>query len=168
MVALGLKGLAPMLLTEVRRPFSLQGWTFELKYDGWRCLAEVKDGVARIQSRRGFDLSRRWSGVVTSLASIPGHHILDGEMCVLDDLGRSDFDKLTARSSLKTFCVFDLLVCDGVDIMSEPLAERKRKLAALFATPLPSALGWSNRHGGGMAVSTSSCFELGGHRLQAR
>ena len=86
-----------MLLSEVLTPFSRDGWTFELKYDGWRCLAEVKDGVARIQSRRGFDLSRRWSRVVTSLASIPGHHILDGEMCVLDDLGRSDFDKLTAR-----------------------------------------------------------------------
>ena len=100
----------------------------------------MKDGVARIQSRRGFDLSRRWSKVVTSLASTPGHHILDDEMCVLDDLGRSDFDKLSARSSVKTFLRLDLLVCDGADIMSEPLLGRKWKLAALRLQHLPSIL----------------------------
>jgi ATP-dependent DNA ligase len=29
-----------MLLSEVSKPFTGEGWTFELKYDGWRCLAE--------------------------------------------------------------------------------------------------------------------------------
>ena len=140
MIAPSFRALAPMLLTEVAHPFTKHGWMFEIKYDGWRCLAEVKDGVARVQSRRGFDLSRRWSSVVSSLASLSGHHIFDGEMCVLDDLGRSNFDQLTARSSPKTFCVFDLLVSHGVDIMSEPLRERKRQLAALLADSRPSVL----------------------------
>ena len=129
-----------MLLTEVLTPFTRDGWTFELKYDGWRCLAEIKNGTVRLQSRRGFDLSRRWPAVAQSLATISGHHILDGVMCVLDDMGRSDFDRLHLRESEKTHCVFDLLVHDGVDIMSEPLAERKRRLAALLAQPLPSVL----------------------------
>ena len=135
-----LRALTPMLLTEVAKPFTRAGWTFELKYDGWRCLAEVRNGAVRLQSRRGFDLTRRWPGVVQSLSTIPGHHIIDGEMCVLDDYGRSDFDRLHLRDTGKTYCVFDLLVHDGADIMSNPLAERKRRLAALIPSPLPSML----------------------------
>ena len=83
-----------MLLTEVPRAFTGKGWTFELKYDGWRCLAEIRDGAVRLQSRRGFDLTRRWPAVAQSLSTIRGHHILDGEMCVFDGVGRSDFDLL--------------------------------------------------------------------------
>jgi len=129
-----------MLLTEIARPFSREGWTFELKYDGWRCLAETRDGDVRLQSRRGFDLTRRWPAVVQSLSTLAGHHILDGEMCVLDDLGRSDFERLHLRASPKTLCVFDLLVFKGVYIMGEPLSNRKRRLAELIPTPLPSVL----------------------------
>ena len=99
-----------MLLSEVLTPFTRDGWTFELKYDGWRCLAEIRDGDVRLQSRRGFDFTRRWPAVAQSLSAIPGHHILDGEMCVLDELGRSDFDRLHLRESGKTYCLFDLLV----------------------------------------------------------
>ena len=61
-------------------------------------------------------------------------------MCTLDDLGRSDFDSLHLSASPKTYCVFDLLVHNSVDIMSRPLAERKRRLAELLAEPLPSVL----------------------------
>jgi len=53
MTAPTLIGLAPMLLTEIPRPFSREGWTFELKYDGWRCLAEIRDGDVRLASGDG-------------------------------------------------------------------------------------------------------------------
>src|SRR3954447_12349608 len=135
-----LRGLSPMLLTEAARPFTQDGWTFELKYDGWRCLAEIRDGTVRLQSRRGFNLTRRWPAVVQSLSTIAGHHILDGEVCVLDDLGRSDFDLLHLRDSPKTFCVFDLLVSNGLELMSQPLFYRKQRLAELIPRPLPSVL----------------------------
>jgi bifunctional non-homologous end joining protein LigD len=134
------RALSPMLLTEIPRPFTREGWTFELKYDGWRCLAEIRDGQVRLQSRRGFNLSGRWPAVVQTLSSIPGHHIFDGEMCVLDDLGRSDFDRLHLRASRKTYCVFDLLVRDGVDIMAKPLTERKRQLTQVLREQLPTVL----------------------------
>jgi hypothetical protein len=137
--------------TEVPRPFSRQGWTFELKYDGWRCLAEIRDGDVRLQSRRGFDITRRWPAVVQSLSTMRGHHIFDGEMCVLDDYGRSDFDRLHLSESGKTYCVFDLLVHDGMEIMSERLSDRKSRLAVLIPAPLPSVLmvGTSTRKASG-------------------
>src|SRR4051812_14559693 len=83
-----------MLLSEVPRAFSRPGWAFEIKYDGWRCLAEVKDGRARLQSRNGTDATGWWPEVANALAGLPGHHVFDGEMCVLDDVGPSDFNRL--------------------------------------------------------------------------
>jgi ATP-dependent DNA ligase len=128
-----------MLLTQADKPFTREGWTFELKYDGWRCLAEIRDGTVRLQSRRG-SISRgvgRRSCKASQQSRPPNPR---RRMCVLDDLGRSDFDRLHLRESGKTYCAFDLLVHNGVDIMSEPLVERKRRLALLLAEPLPSVL----------------------------
>lgn len=64
---------------------------------------------------------------------------------MLDERGRSDFDKLHARARRRSrvagadpvvFCVFDLLVEDGSRLMDEPLLERKPRLAKLM-TPQP-------------------------------
>jgi len=65
-----------MLLSEVSRPFSRSGWGFEIKYDGWRCLAEVKKGTVRLQSRGGADLTTWWPEVAIALAGLRGHHVL--------------------------------------------------------------------------------------------
>ena len=105
-----------MLLSEAARAFSGPGWAFEIQYDGWRCLPQVKGGVAQLQSRGGADETAWWPEVANALAEISGHHVLDGKMCVLDDLGRSSFEKLQKRSMLKrwkmgtdpvVFCAFD-------------------------------------------------------------
>ena len=143
-----LANLEPMLLCEVPRPFNREGWGFELKYDGWRCLAEVRDRQTRLHTRRGNDATRWWEEVARGLAQLEGHHILDGEVCVLDEYGRSDFERLQARSLLKdwkpdadmvVYCVFDLLVYNGQDIMRQPLQRRKADLADLLS-PMSDAV----------------------------
>jgi len=139
---LRLAQLEPMLLEEVDRPFNRGGWGFELKYDGWRCLAEVRDAKVAIRSRRGMDTTKWWPEVTRGLSTLEGHHILDGEVCVLDELGRSDFDRLQTRARFKrwkegvdpvAFCVFDILLCDGRNVMSATFRERKAMLGALLA-----------------------------------
>ncbi len=50
---------APMLLTQRREPFDGDGWFFEPKWDGWRCVAVVRHGRARLLSRNGNDVNRR-------------------------------------------------------------------------------------------------------------
>lgn len=76
-----------------------------------------------------------------------GPHIVDGEVCVLDDLGRSDFVRLQARAVRRraypgcdpvVYAMFDLLVIDGVAVIDRPLTERKERLVQLF-TPPPKA-----------------------------
>ena len=146
--ALHLDKIEPMLLCEVPRPFTREGWAFELKYDGWRCLAEVRDGRVRLQTRRGHDATRWWPEVVRGLETLAGHHVLDGEVSVLDGQGRSDFQRLQARSDMRgwkpgadpvVFCAFDLLVHDGEVAMGYPLRQRKLRLERLLA-PMPDSV----------------------------
>ena len=72
-----------------------------------------------------------------------GPHVIDGgAACVLDEIGRSDFESLQARarrrhwyagSSAVTLCAFDLLYLDGRNVMMLPLAQRKELLQHLLA-----------------------------------
>jgi bifunctional non-homologous end joining protein LigD len=64
-------------------------------------LAEVNGGKVRLQSRGGVDATPWWPEVANALGVLRGHHVLDGEVCVLAELGRSDFDRLQARSMRK-------------------------------------------------------------------
>jgi bifunctional non-homologous end joining protein LigD len=83
--------------------------------------------------RNGADAPKWFPEVAERLAAVPGGpHIVDGEVCVLDDRGRSDHYKLSARAKRRrwhdgadvaTYCVSDLLVEHGINPMSKPLWE---------------------------------------------
>ena len=94
-----LANLYPMLLD--KRPIDLDalGWFFEIKFDGYRLLAESGHGYCRLKTRAGANASLWFPEIINSLASVPGGpYIVDGEVCVLDDLGRSNFDRLQTRA----------------------------------------------------------------------
>jgi len=140
--------LAPMEFAEERYPFDSPAWVFEIKYDGYRVLATTgKD--ARLTTRRGANATAWFAEVVESLKTLPAGCVIDGEVAVLDDLGRSDFEQLQMRARarrwrgglpLVTFCAFDLLVHRGKDCRAWPLIERKEALAELLANQPPAIL----------------------------
>ncbi|WP_213956325.1 hypothetical protein [Variovorax sp. dw_954] len=140
-----------MLLDE--RPFDLDqlGWLYEIKFDGYRLVAEIDGGVVTLRTKGGADSSRWFPEIVDSLRkTLPaGRYVLDGEICALDDVGRSDFDLLHQRALRRrwypgapavVYCVFDLLVNKGRDITQLPLSERKPALIALFSKGAPGIL----------------------------
>ena len=142
---------SPMLLTPGRFPLPSPGpWIFEIKIDGYRLIVGRTDDQVRLQTRGGADATRWFPEVVHSIAQLPpGHFIFDGEVAVLDDIGRSDFDLLHARARARgwkeglspvVYCVFDVLVYYGRDVRLLPLAERKALLAALFVRPIPGIM----------------------------
>ena len=80
-----LDSLSPMELDE--RPIDLKqpGWLYEIKFDGWRPMAEFGDGACLLRTRRGADATRWFPEVSKSLAAVPdGPYVIDGEVCVLD------------------------------------------------------------------------------------
>jgi bifunctional non-homologous end joining protein LigD len=127
--------------------FSAPGWVFELKFDGFRLLAERIDGKARLVLRRGREATREFPEITQAIASVPGpDFIVDGELVIQDAEGNPIFQRLLKRSTLTTprdidagmradpavYFAFDLLMYDGLDLRSLPLLERKARLFEIF------------------------------------
>ncbi|WP_395348809.1 hypothetical protein [Variovorax sp. UC122_21] len=141
--------LTPMLLAEQPFDLSVPGWWYETRFDGYRLLVEI-DGQVRLRTRHGIDATKWFPEIVAGLGGLRGrHYILDGEVCVLDAQGNSDFGRLQGRAEQRrlyagadpvVFCAFDLLVDRNVDITEQPLAKRKAALAALLRKSPSSVL----------------------------
>src|SRR5262249_53902727 len=84
----------PMLATLVDKPFDRPGWIFEIKWDGYRIMAQLDNGQVRLYSRNGLPFTGRYPAVAAALAKIPRRAVLDGEVVVLDANGYSDFEAL--------------------------------------------------------------------------
>lgn len=119
----------PMLATAHKKIFNKPGWIYELKWDGYRLIANIGDGKASIHSRNGIAYNSKFPELVKDLQNIPHDVILDGEVVVLDKNGIPMFQELqnydsTTRGTLR-FYVFDMLFLNGHSMLDLPLTERK-------------------------------------------
>jgi DNA ligase D-like protein (predicted ligase) len=136
--------IPPMLATLTEERFSRQGWLFEPKFDGERCLAFGDRGTLRLMSRNQKELNDRYPEIVEAFRNQPtAAFIADGEVVTFDGEVTS-FAKLqqrmqVARPSLELrravpvwLYVFDLLYVDRYDIRRVPLRYRKQVLREAF------------------------------------
>ncbi len=125
---------SPMLATLDEHVPHSDGWLFEVKFDGYRALAYVRDGGVRLLSRTDNDLTDRFPDVARELgkATKSRDAVIDGEICRLDSSGRSSFSELQRGSGPLVFYAFDLLELDGETLVDEPLLERKQRLEQLL------------------------------------
>lgn len=126
----------PMLATLVDEPFDREGWIFEIKWDGYRAIAESSKRSARLYSRNQKSFETRFALIVDALKSLKETAVIDGEIVVLDEEGRSSFQGLrnyqkTGQGTLR-FVAFDLLSLGGKDLRKRPLVERKKALGGLI------------------------------------
>jgi bifunctional non-homologous end joining protein LigD len=128
-----------MLPTPAPEPFHRPGWVYERKEDGWRMLA-YKDGArVRLVSRRGVDHTARFAEVASAIAALtPQTLLLDGELCVFDEAGVSQFHLLgdtrrDARAAPAVLVAFDVRHCNGEDLRSQPLFYRRATLETAIA-----------------------------------
>jgi bifunctional non-homologous end joining protein LigD len=126
-----------------------EAWLHEIKWDGYRLLADVRDGVVALRSRNGLNWTDDFPEVVQAIAALPVTDLrLDGELVVLDAQGRSDFTALqkvidgTAKQPLR-YVVFDMPGVAGVDISRSPLLARKALLKDLLGD-VPGTLAYSD------------------------
>jgi bifunctional non-homologous end joining protein LigD len=127
----------PMLARIVTEVPEGNGWTYEIKWDGYRALAIKHGETVRVLSRKGNNMNREFPTVVEALKALPVHTVvIDGEIVALDETGRPSFQMLQHRASGEGTIVdyaFDLLNVDGEDWRSRPLVERKAKLEEIIA-----------------------------------
>jgi bifunctional non-homologous end joining protein LigD len=151
--AVAAESVKPMLATLESDPFSRSGWFFELKYDGYRLLAERHgrsasgDAEARLRYRSGLDATSIYPDIELAMRALPYEGlILDGEIVVLDDAGKPSFQLLQQRARLSrpldvdhaaarspaTYFVFDLLAFEDFDVRPLALGDRKTLLRQLL------------------------------------
>ncbi|HEX6316130.1 MAG TPA: DNA ligase D [Gemmatimonadaceae bacterium] len=127
------KRLEPQLATLVDAAPKGDAWLHELKLDGYRIAARVENGRAQLLTRAGQDWTDRFAPLATALEALPVQRAwLDGEVVVLDQHGRSDFQTLqrvlTGEPADLRLFLFDLLHLDGFDLRRARLEDRKRLL----------------------------------------
>ena len=128
----------PQLAVLSTTPPSGPEWLHEIKFDGYRVLAAMAGGSAKLYTRSGLDWTEKFRGVAEAVAQLPARGaLIDGEVVVPDENGRTDFGRLQRAldggGETLRYYAFDLLELDGEDLAGLPLIERKRRLAALLS-----------------------------------
>jgi ATP-dependent DNA ligase len=117
-------------------------YSYEIKLDGFRCLAFVDGADVFLQSRNGKPLGRYFP----ELEFPAGRYVLDGEIVVRDANGREDFDALGQRihpaasriallskKTPSTYVAFDLLAHEHDSLLELAFTERRAALERLLA-----------------------------------
>ncbi len=118
-----------------------EDYVYEVKLDGFRCVAFVDEDEVFLQSRNGKPLHRYFP----ELTLPAGRYVLDGEIVVRDDHGREDFDALgqrvhpavsrIERLSVETpavYVAFDLLANGDESLLEQPFVQRRAALERLL------------------------------------
>lgn len=126
--------VAPMLCTLVKEPLESEEYIYELKWDGYRIVSTIENNQVTLSSRSGLDYSSKYPLIVEALKNLGHDLMMDGEVVVLNEDGKPDFDTLQLYNGKRTpirYCVFDLLYLNGNNLMELPLYQRKELLQTL-------------------------------------
>lgn len=133
--------LKPQLATLLEKPPNEpDGWSYEIKFDGYRILARIDGNKVQLLTRNGNDWSHKLPHLVKAISAMGLKKAwLDGEAIVLNDEGLPDFQDLqNAFDSSRTqniICYFfDVPFYGGYDLRSVPLWDRREFLKKLFET----------------------------------
>ena len=161
--------LTPQLATPSSTVPSGDGWIYEIKFDGYRILARIEGGNAKLVSRNGRDWSAKFPAVVDALRRLNVENAwIDGEVVAINGEGHSDFGKLQRSlenpgESVVSYAIFDLPFLNGEDLRALPLMERKTRLKELFGKPNGGVLVFSDSlQGNPSALLAKAC----GRRLE--
>jgi bifunctional non-homologous end joining protein LigD len=126
------KTVKPMLATLVDKPFDAPGWTYEIKWDGYRAIAFLNNGSVNLISRNNKSFNEKFYPLYEVLRQTNMQAVLDGEIAVLNDQGIADFSALqnwrSEADGELIYYVFDILWVNGYNLEGLPLFERKEIL----------------------------------------
>jgi bifunctional non-homologous end joining protein LigD len=136
----------PMMAQPLAEPFDDEGWLFEVKWDGHRCLAALEQDGTRLTSRTARDVTGQFPELEELHRQLVGRNaVVDGEIVAFDQRGRPSFERMQDRFHRSPeelarhrgrvpiqFLAFDLLWLDGESLLELPLAERRARLVEVL------------------------------------
>lgn len=121
-----------MLATLVDKSFDDDNWIFEIKWDGYRAIADWNDNKLKLYSRNGLSFAEKFPSIEEAITSLKHNAVLDGELVILDEKGKPSFQKLQHYENNTElpliYYVFDILFLDKKDVRELPLLQRKELL----------------------------------------
>jgi len=140
----------PLLASIAAQPPDGPDWLHEIKYDGYRLLAQVQDGDVRLTTRNDLDWTGKFPALAGRFADLAVETaLIDGELVYLKADGTSDFNRLqeaiaNERTDGLVFYAIDLLYVEGWDLRDAALEDRKAALAALVPAAADGILRYSD------------------------
>ncbi len=126
------KMIKPMLAQTAEKPFDDSEWVFEIKWDGYRVIADLRNKTPMLYSRNGISFIQKFQVLLDSLHAQTNEMIIDGEVVAYNEKGIPDFQLLQKAEDdpdiRLVYHVFDLLWLNGYSIESLPLLQRKELL----------------------------------------
>ncbi|MGZ5287414.1 MAG: DNA ligase D, partial [Flavisolibacter sp.] len=133
--------LEPMLATLVDAPAEGEDWFYEMKWDGYRCIAYLNNGTVTLRSRNNKSFDEKFYPVRQAFEQLNIKAVIDGEIIVLNEKGLPDFSDLQLWRSEDdgrlAFYAFDLLWVEGYSLMHLPLEKRKKILESILPVESP-------------------------------
>jgi bifunctional non-homologous end joining protein LigD len=126
--------IEPMQCRPVDKLPSGGDWLYEIKLDGYRCLAVKRQKKASLYSRNRKSFDKTFPEIVQALAPLESGTVLDGEVVALDSEGRPSFNALQDRRASAAnifYYVFDVPVYRGKNLFGVALEERRRLLESI-------------------------------------
>jgi len=124
--------IVPMLCKTTDKAFDDAEWAFEIKWDGYRAIADLRNDSIGLYSRNGLDFSQKFKKVANALKLQEHEMILDGEIVAYDDKGKPNFQWLQRIGDnpdlALIYQVFDLLWLNGHSTEELTYLERKELL----------------------------------------
>lgn len=116
--------------------FDSPDWLFEIKWDGYRAIAEIHKSGNKLYSRNGLTFDKAYPKVFDGLKAIKKDAIIDGEIVVFNEHGKPDFQKLQNYRNHDRYAiqyyVFDIIELEGKSLTNLPLIERKETLRKIL------------------------------------
>ncbi len=160
--------VAPQLAQLADKPPEGDGWLHEIKLDGYRIIAVVKNGNATLWTRNEKNWTHKYMRIAHAVEEIGlVNGVFDGELVALDENGAAAFSQMQAaaeNSAIRLeFHLFDLLNHEGADLSDLPLSERKARLRSLLIDP-PEGIRFSDhiRQEGDQVLASACSLKLEG------
>ena len=138
--------IEPMYARLVQNLPQGQEWLYEVKFDGYRCLAGKDEKGVTLWSRRENHFTKQFSPIAQACERLPPNTLIDGEIVALDDSGRVSFNLLQHHRSKEqalVFYAFDVLIYRGKSVLDVPLYFRREVLHKIFGDTKVAPIGLS-------------------------
>jgi DNA ligase D-like protein (predicted ligase) len=121
-------------------------WFYEVKFDGYRCLAGRDSGRVILWSRRENLFTKQFPQIARACERLPPNTLVDGEIVALDESGRVSFNLLQhhrSKAQALVFYAFDVLIYRGRSVLKVPLYFRREVLRRVFEDIKAAPIGLS-------------------------